>query len=60
MSDGDRYKEHANVCLRLARFANETDRPLLLSMAEAWLELADSAYKIEAAADAAALKKSCH
>ncbi len=46
MGKPDEYRKFASVCLELARTAaRATDKTRLLTMAEAWLDLADRAVR---------------
>jgi hypothetical protein len=48
MSKEDEYRRHAANSLELAQRANSTaDKARLLVMADAWLDLADRAHKVE-------------
>ena len=47
MSSIEQYRAHAHDCLRRARTdANEDDKPLWLTLAQSWLQLAEHADRI--------------
>ena len=47
MSTIERYRAHAHDCLRRAHTdANEHDKPLWLTLAQSWLQLAEHADRV--------------
>jgi hypothetical protein len=47
MSSSTDYRNHAEVCLRMAdAVLDERDRPLWIAMAQSWLRLAEQAERI--------------
>jgi hypothetical protein len=43
----EQYRAHAHACLRRAHTdANENDRPLWLTLAQSWLQLAEHADRV--------------
>ena len=47
MSTIERYRAHAHDCLRRAHTdANESDKPLWLTLAQSWLQLAEHADRV--------------
>ena len=47
MSTVDQYREHAHDCLQRAHSdANDRDRPLWLTLAQSWFQLAEHADRI--------------
>jgi hypothetical protein len=48
MTSIERYRAHARDCLRRANTdTNENDRPLWLTLAQSWLQLAEHANRID-------------
>ncbi len=49
----EQYRAHAHDCLRRANTdTNETDKPLWLTLAQSWLQLAEHADRVRGGQDA--------